>query len=654
MRNNDTSTLLSASGVAPRLLFFAPHPDDETLAGSHILNYATQRLLPLKVVFVTNGDNNPWPQCVAEWRWRIDTADRLRWGARRSEEALRALAVLGISASQAAFWGFRDQELTQELNHAEPRLLRVITAELADFRPTLVVAPSRLDLHPDHNALGMLVSLALATHPDRSISCLHYIVHGDPGAVCHDNLVVSRITAPQRALKRMAMEQYATQLLLSRRRFMRYVDRAEYFIRNDTVTTGACWGHPAAPGQWDISLSKGELAGVVGARVHGLTAPGTLVTRRVEGSAPRKASQAVQQMNMTIHTAQRRGGRIALRVTGTLNPLWLKLDAPWRFLDGSGWLRVVPAPALHGTSQRVCCVIPCYNVARYCGDVIVRTLRCADEVVAIDDGSTDATPRILAGLAKRHPRLHVLTHRRNRGKGAALIAAFGYALEHIDFGTLVTLDADAQHDARDIAPLVRALRTNGVELAVGVRDRLAAMPLRSRIGNIFMGAILRLAFPAAPVDTQSGFRAHRREFIAHLVERLDGRRYETELQILVQALRRGRIASVTIPTVYLDSNRSSHFQPLRDSLRVLAALVKCCRTLPPLPHEPGAPDQGRGEIPHRIKLYGQATRRTRTWNDPAPTTTRQLPETVVAGTEQPEQSDNNQINRNHRNQRGNA
>jgi hypothetical protein len=375
-------------------------------------------------------------------------------------------------------------------------------------------------------------------------------------------------------------------------------------------------------------------------------------------------------MNMAIRTAQRRGGRIALRATGGLDPLWLKLDAPWRFLDGSGWLHIVPAPALHRVSRRVCCVIPCYNVARYCGHVIARALRCADEVVAIDDGSTDATPRILAELTNRYPHLHVLVHPRNRGKGAALIAAFRYALEHIDFCALVTLDADAQHDARDIAPLVRALHANDVEFALGVRDRLADMPLRSRIGNIFMGAILRLAFPAAPVDTQSGFRAHRREFIAHLVERLDGRRYETELQILVQALQRGRIASVTIPTVYLDSNRSSHFQPLRDSLRVLAALVKCCLTLPALPRRPGVPAQGTGKIPYRIKLSDQVTRRTRAWNNAAPPTTHRLPEVIVAGAEQPEQSDNNQINRNDvvqqtrhgqyeyagdkRNQRGNA
>jgi LmbE family N-acetylglucosaminyl deacetylase/glycosyltransferase involved in cell wall biosynthesis len=617
MRNNDTSTLLSASGPAPRLLFFAPHPDDETLAGSRILNCAAQRRLPLKVVFVTNGDNNPWPQCLAEWRWHIGTADRLRWGARRSEEALRALAVLGIAVPQAAFWGFRDQELTEELNHPEPRLLRAITAELVDFRPTLVVAPSRLDLHPDHNALGVLVSLALATHADRSISRLHYIVHGDPGAVRHDNIVVSEMTAPQRALKRMALEQYTTQLLLSRRRFMRYVDRTEYFIRDDAVATDAPWGHPAAPGEWDISLPKDALAGVVGVRVHVLAAPGAHVTRRIGGSAPRKTSEVVQQMNMAIHTAQRHDGRIALRATGRLNPLWLKFDAPLRFLDGSGWLRIVPAPALHIVSRRVCCVIPCYNVARYCGDVIERALRCADEVVAIDDGSTDATPRILADLANRYPHLHVLAHPRNRGKGAALIAAFRYALEHIDFAALVTLDADAQHDAKDIAPLVLALHTDGVELAVGVRDRLADMPLRSRIGNMFMGAIIRLAVPTAPADTQSGFRAHRREFIAHLVERVDGRRYETELQILVQALRRGRIASVTIPTVYLDSNRSSHFRPLRDSLRVLAALVKCCPTLPALPRRPGAFTRGPRKIPYRIKFSDHITRRTRAWDNPA-------------------------------------
>lgn len=582
MKIHAVSTLLSSTGPAPRLLFFAPHPDDETLAGSLLLECAACRRLPLKVVFVTNGENNPWPQRAAERRWTVGAGDRLRWGARRREEALRALTVFGITAPQAAFWGFPDQGLSNELNFAEPRLLRAIAAELAEFRPTLVVAPSRLDQHPDHNALGLMVGLALERSAHRPRARLHYLVHGDPGAARHGDLVALPLSPSQRALKRAALEQYRSQLLLSCRRFMRYVDRDEYFLRDDAVASGAHWIHPATQDGWDVTVAKEALAGVTGARVHCLTAPGALVARRIGWPASQPPSEATP-LRATF-TARRDNGRISLHGSGAVNPLWLKLDAPWRFLDASGWRHVRPAPAASTRSRRVCCVIPCYNVAGFCGDVVASALRYADEVVAIDDGSTDATPRILADLAEHDPRLHVLVHPHNRGKGAALIAAFRYALENIDFAALVTLDADAQHDARDIAPLVRALHASKAELAVGVRDRVSSMPLRSRLGNTVMGATVRLAFPAAPADTQSGFRAHRREFIAHLVERLDGRRYETELQILVQALRRGRVASVTIPTVYLDHNRSSHFQPLRDSLRVLAALVKCCFTFPESPH----------------------------------------------------------------------
>jgi glycosyltransferase involved in cell wall biosynthesis len=177
-------------------------------------------------------------------------------------------------------------------------------------------------------------------------------------------------------------------------------------------------------------------------------------------------------------------------------------------------------------------------------------------------------------LGGQHANVKVLVHPRNRGKGVALLAAFSYALAEVDFDVLVTLDADGQHRACDIIPLAQALRTTGAALAIGARDRFAEMPLRSRIGNEFMGKIIRWAFPSAPADTQSGFRAHTRQFIVDIAERMKGQRYETELKILVSALKRGPVATITIPTVYQDNNRSSHFQPLRDSLRVLVTLGK--------------------------------------------------------------------------------
>ena len=100
------------------------------------------------------------------------------------------------------------------------------------------------------------------------------------------------------------------------------------------------------------------------------------------------------------------------------------------------------------------------------------------------------------------------------------------------------------------------------------------MPLRSRLGNTITRVLLRKIHPASPDDTQSGLRALDRNFVAEVVKVVRGGRYETELSILLLALRRRQqIRTVPIPTVYLDGNRSSHFRPLADSLRIYRALL---------------------------------------------------------------------------------
>lgn len=558
------------ASASARILVIAPHPDDETLATGGLLYFAVDCGWTIKVIFVTDGDNNPWPQRVVERRLFLGSSARSRLAARRRREALAALQVLGVSADQAEFWSYPDQGLTRYLVSGDRRLRQQLVETVQAFGPTHVVAPSRHDLHPDHNALGLLVANALDELPDQQPMRLHYVVHGNGAAVRARDYVALPVNVSALAVKRAALMQHGSQLAVSRKRFKAYVERPEYYLRDDAAVADQVWSQSRAAGTLEITAPRRGMH--AGARVHLLAADGIHCTRRLVGTAWTFAAPAAGQD--WIVRAAAHDVRLAIGVNDAIDARWLKLDAPWRFLDGSGWLQVKPAPRAEVQRAHVCCVIPCYNVAAFCVPVITEALRYADTVVAIDDGSTDGTRDILMRLGTQHPSLQVLIHPRNRGKGAALLSAFAYALEETPFDVLVTLDADAQHRASDLVNLVHALRDSGAALAIGVRDQFAAMPLRSRIGNEVMGSAIRWAFPAAPVDTQSGFRAHTRRFIAFLVEHLDGRRYETELQILAHALAQGPVASISIPTVYQDNNRSSHFQPLRDSLRVLAALGK--------------------------------------------------------------------------------
>src|SRR5215475_693274 len=95
-----------------RLMVFAPHPDDEALGCGIMLQRARAASAATRVVYVTDGENNPWPQRFLERKWRLDSHDRKRWGQLRRAECLAALRVLGHDPASACFLTMPDQGLT--------------------------------------------------------------------------------------------------------------------------------------------------------------------------------------------------------------------------------------------------------------------------------------------------------------------------------------------------------------------------------------------------------------------------------------------------------------------------------------------------------------------------------------------------------------
>ena len=90
-------------------MLIAPHPDDESVACAVALQRAVRANAAIRVIYVTDGDNNPWPQRVIESKWRLKADDRSRWGRIRRTEALTALRLLGIEPTAARFMGLPDQ-----------------------------------------------------------------------------------------------------------------------------------------------------------------------------------------------------------------------------------------------------------------------------------------------------------------------------------------------------------------------------------------------------------------------------------------------------------------------------------------------------------------------------------------------------------------
>jgi LmbE family N-acetylglucosaminyl deacetylase len=247
-----------------RLLILAPHPDDESIATGGLVQHARDAGAAVRVVVLTDGDNNLWPQRWIEKRWRIDASARARWGARRREEARAAMGVLGMADADARFLGLPDLGLTDLLMRADRAIIAVLRDAIAEFAPTLLALPALSDRHPDHSSAYILAQLALA-QAKRSPRQFAFAVHGGNA---QDAAVRITLVPAQRELKRQAILAHDTQMRLSGRRFLRYADEHEYF---QIAPGGASPEHPVsasvADGQLrcrvDVQRARGTLRGHV-------------------------------------------------------------------------------------------------------------------------------------------------------------------------------------------------------------------------------------------------------------------------------------------------------------------------------------------------------------------------------------------------------
>lgn len=226
-------------------------------------------------------------------------------------------------------------------------------------------------------------------------------------------------------------------------------------------------------------------------------------------------------------------------------------------------------------TKRVSVIVPSYNPDEKL-ETVISGLEDAgfDDIIVVNDGSREDCLKFFPDPSL-HPSMTLLTHEVNRGKGAALKTAFSWFIENRpEREGVVTADGDAQHRVCDILGCAEEMLESG-DLVLGVRDfSLPDVPPRSRMGNRITSAVFLVLCGLRVSDTQTGLRAIP-SFALPALSTVDGERYEYETNMFLALKGLGiRYHERGIETVYIEENQTSHFRPVRDSLRIYALIIK--------------------------------------------------------------------------------
>lgn len=213
-------------------------------------------------------------------------------------------------------------------------------------------------------------------------------------------------------------------------------------------------------------------------------------------------------------------------------------------------------------SERIVAIIPALNAERTVPRVIAQARQQIEPVVVIDDGSTDATGEVARAVGAI-----VLRHDVNRGKGAALKTGFAWAREN-GYDGVITLDADGQHLPSEIPKFLRQREEGGEDLIIGGRAHLFGQMLpRRRNANRFSAWCIAKCSGVPITDSQSGFRFYSARLIDGIKLHTDG--FDMESEVIVRAGRGGyRIVTMPIELGFVDGLSTSHYKPLKDTLRI--------------------------------------------------------------------------------------
>lgn len=211
-----------------------------------------------------------------------------------------------------------------------------------------------------------------------------------------------------------------------------------------------------------------------------------------------------------------------------------------------------------------CVIIPTYNNENTLKRVIDGVLEyiIPQEIIIVNDGSTDRTPEIL----KAYPEITQIHFPKNQGKGLGLRKGFKKALE-MGFSHAITIDSDGQHFPDDIPLLMSASKQAPETLLIGSRNmQQEGVPAKSSFGNKFSNFWFWFETGRKLDDTQSGFRLYP---LSIMPRKWFTKKFEFEIECIVRSAWKGiPVVNIPIQIKYDESERVSHFRPFKDFTRI--------------------------------------------------------------------------------------
>lgn len=213
---------------------------------------------------------------------------------------------------------------------------------------------------------------------------------------------------------------------------------------------------------------------------------------------------------------------------------------------------------------KACVLIPTYNNAGTLADVLTKVLAYTDDLLVVNDGSTDNTIEIL----KQFPQVHAINYSPNKGKGVALRTGIKEAAK-LGYDYAIAMDSDGQHYASDLTLFLDAIEAQPQSLIIGARNlNQENVQLKSSFGNKFSNFWFWVNTGITLPDTQSGYRLYPVQALAK--KNYYTRKYEFEIEVIVRAAWSGVPVTYIPISVYYPKpeERVSHFRPFKDFSRI--------------------------------------------------------------------------------------